>query len=579
MKKTKTWDLLKRMAQIVAVCYWCVTLLGIGGGGSEAYLLTAAAGLAGYFWFWTKARDKERRKDAVVAGICSLLLSCAVILANYNLFPLDYNGMRGTARKIVSFCGMMLGGYSVFRGILHWIYGRQSRRPAARPAQGKKDALAFWGAWGLIACVYGFFWFFALYPGIYVSDSLNQLRQIYSGNYTNHHPYYHTQLIRLFVLLGKDTNTGLALYSVFSLLLLSFSFAYVVYTAYQYTGSKLLIGLIAVWYASAPFHIFYSVTAWKDTPFTAAVVLFLTSTLRLQKGMGTHGKADRAVWILSGIGVCLLRSNGFLALAAVWILLLVLFGKENRRMAVALAAVLCGCFVLKNPVLNALGVAKADFAESISIPLQQIARIVTDGSELTQEQYELLEQVIDVEKIPETYASWISDPMKDLLRERNNQQYLTAHKWEYLRLYVQLGLKYPASFLYGWVDQTKGYWNGGYDYWRWITVQPDIESLGLSHTARSKGAVRVISWIAATWEKPLLKPFLCIGLYTWMLIFSMYAAFVRRDRKAWFTAVLPTMIIGTLLVATPVFAEFRYAYGVIASMPMVITACFYPGDT
>ena len=242
-------------------------------------------------------------------------------------------------------------------------------------------------------------------------------------------------------------------------------------------------------------------------------------------------------------------------------------------------AILCGCFVLKHPVLKAPDVAQPDTIESLSVPLQQISRTVLEGRPLTPEQRELLNQVVDVDRIQETYIGRISDPMKALVRERNNQQYLTEHRLEFLKLYVSLGIRNPDVYLHAWVEQTKGYWNGGYSYWRWYDVEIapyfwQENSFGLEHSIASQSLFQLYLSYAALFKTPLLQCLSCIGLYSWTLIFAVYATWLKRDKEAFFTSVMPIMIIGTLLVATPVHAEFRYAYSVVCVMPLILTASF-----
>lgn len=578
MKKCSITDMGMRVIQVCAILYWYY-ILSKTNAIPEAYLLVAAAGLACSVWRWNRKPEKGNQKESVLGMLCSGILSFAVILANYTLFPLDYNGILGTTVKLCSFAGMFFGGYWAFHGIFCWICWKEHNISRVKRKNEKWDWLVLLGAWGCIWGVYLFFLYGVFYPGLGSVDSANQLEQIFSGNYSNHHPFYHTQIIRLCLEANQNINKGVEIYSLLSSGWLSFSFAYVVYTAYQYTGRKAVCAGILLWYAFTPFHIMYSVTMWKDIPFAAAVTLFITMVFRYLKRIGKYKWVNFVLCGLSAAGVCLLRSNGFLAMLAAWVVLLFLTRKENFRLSVMLAAVLSVCFILKYPVLNAIGVEQPDPVESLSIPLQQISRAVADGAELTAEERELLEQVVDVDKLSETYAMWISDFTKNLVRERGNQAYYTEHKMEFLKLYVRLGLRYPLSYIYGWVEQTKGYWNGGYEYWRWVTEDIDFirdNQFGLTRKVGNGLAVWLISFGVRILKMPIIRIFLCIGVYTWMIVLCMYAAYVRRDRRAWFTAVLPAMIIGTLLVATPVFAEFRYAYGVIASMPMVATACFYP---
>jgi uncharacterized membrane protein len=51
-------------------------------------------------------------------------------------------------------------------------------------------------------------------------------------------------------------------------------------------------------------------------------------------------------------------------------------------------------------------------------------------------------------------------------------------------------------------------------------------------------------------------------------------AIIRNDKVLALIAVPSLMVIATLLVATPVFSEFRYAYSVFCTMPVIgIMAC------
>ena len=181
-------------------------------------------------------------------------------------------------------------------------------------------------------------------------------------------------------------------------------------------------------------------------------------------------------------------------------------------------------------------------------------------------------------KVPEYYTPGLSDPIKDLVRASGNQSYIVEHKGEFLKLYVQLGLKYPFSYLFGWIDQTKGYWNGGYNYWRWyldtqgnnfgIVRQPGSETV--------KHLVEEYFWFFET--SPLLQAFLSIGLHSWLALAGAYGAWVKRDRRALLVAAVPILVVLSLLAATPVYTEFRYAYSLFCAMPFLLTVCLTPRE-
>ena len=178
------------------------------------------------------------------------------------------------------------------------------------------------------------------------------------------------------------------------------------------------------------------------------------------------------------------------------------------------------------------------------------------------------------------YLGWLSDPLKDLVRQRNNQQYLVEHKLDYLKLYVSLGMQHPGSYIRAWVDQTAGFWNSGSSYWQWYNAEtaPALtmkNDFGITPVVHCNLIRELYLRVVPVFSSRLLRPISSMGLYCWCLLFAMYGGWVRKDRKALFTGVLPTMIILTLLVAAPLSGEYRYFYSVVCAMPMVLVSCFF----
>ena len=88
---------------------------------------------------------------------------------------------------------------------------------------------------------------------------------------------------------------------------------------------------------------------------------------------------------------------------------------------------------------------------------------MTDKKNLTEEERELLEHIVDLEEVPDLYLSFISDPIKNEIRSKDSA-YFEEHIGEYLNLWINVGLRHPGAYVRAWLDQTKGFWNGGYDY-------------------------------------------------------------------------------------------------------------------
>ena len=108
-------------------------------------------------------------------------------------------------------------------------------------------------------------------------------------------------------------------------------------------------------------------------------------------------------------------------------------------MLLAMICILVFSFILKHPVLDALHVQQADAIEGLSIPAQQIARVITDQGELTEEDRALLSHVVDLDQVAQTYEPYISDPIKNLVRAKNQEDYIREPTW------TPEGLEFPVT--------------------------------------------------------------------------------------------------------------------------------------
>ncbi len=566
-------------AEAVLILYWFAFLTNADSYYSP-YLMVGILGVCCGTARYVRKRDyvfSSRRKfwfTQVYAG----LLSLTVTLANYRLYISPEERTAETAVcGVLAVAAVFAGGFLIFREILfrlNWWKGFRGR-----PACEKRiDRILWLVMWTAIVAVDAFVLFEAFYPGVLTSDSINQMEQIMSHSYSNHHPYYHTQIIHLWIGIGLrlfgDINKAVALYSLFSICMLALCCVYVTETVYRITGSRKAAIALWIWYLVMPFHIMYSITMWKDVLFGVAVTCFVTAVCRTLKNIGGR-RANAAVAILTALGICLLRNNGWMVFLLSAMVFTVLFRAEHKRMIVAFVVVLCVAYVLKYPVLKARNVGMTETVEALSVPAQQIARVITDGKSLTGEERGLLEEVVDVDRIPEVYNCGIADPVKDLITEKGNQDYIAAHKGEFAKLYAALGVKYPLTYLKAWIDETRGYWNAGYSYWRWNTGVLD-NGLGIERTVNCQRVMDFMQTYLHGWEiRIILQPFISIGLHVWIILLCFYRAWMRRDGCAAYATIPFLGVIASLLAATPIYTEFRYAYAIFCGIPVIAATALF----
>lgn len=520
--------------------------------------------------------------------ICfGIIFTTMVILSNYFLFEnlLYYeeaSSYFNRLYKVFLFSQVSAGWFLIFYHILQLLYICLNNYVSKMYAKGKAErvgsvfAVAFFVKFStcvIIMCCCRF-------PGIFNSDSVYQMQQALSGMYTNHHPFYHTMLIKFFLMFGisafDDIVIGVALYSLFQICSMALIFASAVVTIYQIRVSSWWVWALWGCYTFLPIHITYSYAMWKDVLFGGAVLLFCVGLFRILYNVGTNLWLNYIILAIGGMGACLWRSNGFFAVVIATISFSLLLGKTQSRIFVFLSLILLTSYIMKHPMLEMFHIKQPDTVEMLSIPIQQMAEmIVNEGENLTDEERDLLENLVSIEEINTVYEPGYSDPMKNALRKEKRQEYLIEHMDEYSKLYFELGLKHPKQYLFGWIKQTKGYWNGGYkEFIDWRRRGSENE-WGLQVQSPVIGVNEMWEEYAWCFEViPALRILLCIGVQVWALVMLLFLALMCGNKKICVVIILPLAVVASLLVSTPVDAMYRYAYAVFCCVPFL--SCCIP---
>lgn len=562
--KERNKKLLLTAIEAILLYYWCIFLVKADSYYSPYFVLAIVAVI--HRTVCISKNIKLSKQNKILLTIFSIFLSLTVVLANYSLF----HTIVSHAYRLIAIIEVFLGGFVVFR---ECIIALSEFNVKNNEVILRNKNLFFLSLWLIIIFIDLFIFYTAQYPGIFTPDSIGQVRQILTGVYTNHHPFYHTMIIKIFIDIGlnvfNDINVGVALYSIFSIFVLATCIIYIVKTIYTITKNLNLTLIVYICYLVYPVNIKYSFYMGKDVFFGVAISVFVVTIYKILNNIGNY-KVNLLITFLSSLGVCLLRSNGLFVYVFSFIVFFILFFKKYKFINLIMVITILLSIILKYPVLSSLNVKQPDTIESLSIPAQQIARVIKDEKELTSNQKELLNKVIDIDKIPDYYVSFFSDPIKDLVREKGNQDYLKEHSKEYLNLYIQLGLKYPQKYIEAWVDQTRGYWNSGYAFWRWADGVTNND-LGVYQTVNSKFFDSVLTLYLMEWQgSPIFTFFLSIGFMVWLLIMFVYKSALYKRKDLFFIMVPPLLVIATLLIATPLYAEFRYAYAVSLTLPFII---------
>lgn len=567
--KNKNWCF-SAILQICFIVFWVYTLLGTDSYYS-VYLLCAFAGVI----CTVQNSRSSNRFDLKTSGILlcfAVWFASTTVLANYGLFI-----VRPVLERCVCAVGALLGGTTAGYHVISFIAVRVpfsiQRRKDERSA-----SRVFFLSFCLMEGIYLVYLLGAAYPGYFTPDVFNSIDQIIKGVYVNNNPFWYTMSIKAIAGLGYGifgtTNAALAFYVFCQGLFMAAVFSYVLVTLYQIGIPTKIVAAIGTVYGLLPYHIAYSATMLKDIPFSVSCLLFVVSLYRIIRDVGKKQSLNYLFFAFGAFIFCLMRTNGLASFFVTMLVVLLLLRKSRKRVLVILVVmILVLSWILTNPVLEKWNVGSTDFVEGLAVPFQQIARVITMGYELDPYEYEMLNKVFDVELIPEVFQHECVDPIKRAAFREDGRVYLRENLNAYVKLWVQMAKEHPGEYVKAWIELTKGYWNSGYQYWIYF-IGGENPAIGLvrPETLPLKGFFE--GYFKLVESMVIFQPLYSIGFHVWLL-FACLALNVKQKRMELVLAIPGIIIILGLWLGTPVFSEFRYAYPMILSMPLIIGTTLY----
>ena len=518
--------------------------------------------------YFKKTFGGEEKSRLLV--IPAILLSTMVTVANWNL----YRGLDESVNAFYFVTVLISGIYIFYRAILG-LYALYVNTVFNLPLYTKRQMMS---VFGFVFCfcfaIDIIFLFLVANPGIVTNDSLAQINNILTGEYSNHHPVFNTMVIKLFIdiafMLGMNINVGILFFCIFQSLFMSLIYAYCVETMCEMRMNKAVLTVVTIFYALVPYNFVYSVTLTKDTMFAGFALILVISLFRIRERLG--GKIISMILLfVSSVGFILFRTNGYYAyIVLLVILLLVKFNRKKETVCIALSAFAIAV-ILRGPVLDSLNVVQPDTAESLSIPLQQIGRYVKDGGTLSDSERAYFNTIMDVDRIPDEYEDWISDPMKNLVRDAGGNSVIEEDRVEFIKTWISLGMKSPELYMDAWVDMTRAYYNSSYSNGSIYYIGVIENDLGIDTIVRSEELKNIVVKCDSIMQG---KAITGMGLCLWILVILITFSLMNHDYGFIENTVFVAIVL-SLLIATPVGNSFRYEYPIFVGLPFVLVDTVY----
>ncbi|MBO4267478.1 MAG: hypothetical protein J5910_09870 [Lachnospiraceae bacterium] len=555
----------------------CLLTLLDSGSYFAPYLI---AGLAAFYCLLKNRTDGTDRKYRTPRSIIivSFIAAVFITLANHKIWlhpvmPDIRSAMFVRICKLLLVLILMSGVYVIVLNILVFIRHDPEKIMFTPSEESSKSKLFFFCIpFTAMLIIYMTIYLCCYYPGILSVDSIDQIGQFFTGQYSNHHPFYHSVVIGLFLRAGLavfgNINSAVAGFIIVQIIFMVTVFSFVIYNMAVLGLPRWVLVATSIWYCVMPFHFMYSFTLWKDVPFGAFVACLITFFIRIMTRKGNM-RLNYIGFSVCGPFICLFRSNGMFAYVFVF-LALILLARKQKKLLIITGMTILVCLILKYGVLKLFSVTPPDTVESLSIPLQQVARVIAEDGFIEDGDRALISQIIDIDSAKESYDPTISDPIKNLIRDFGNQDHLSQNMSAYAGVYLRTLSHNPMTYVIAWVDSTCGYWNSGYDYWVWYW---DVQEnpYGITRTIRSEGVLHAMDeYLWLYYNNTVLQLLTSIGLAVWILLILLAVSLFTGNRTATLSTIPILAIILSLLISSPVFSEFRYMYALFCSLPMIM---------
>ena len=419
--------------------------------------------------------------------------------------------------------------------------------------------------------------FLRYYPGIATPDSSSQIYQTVGiDKVTDHHPFAHTAIISVFINIGtklfNSVETGIALYSIFSMCFLATCFSLVLNYLKQIKVPSIVRLVILLWYMFYPINAIYSITMWKDIIFAGIVPLLIIQYIRLifDTENFLKNKLNIFLCILISVFTIIIRHNGLYMILLSCPFVIIVLRKYWKKVVPLFLAIFIINSVYNFTIYNILKIPKVSIVEMLSIPLQQIARVEKyHRDELNEETMEKINKLFVKENIGDYYNPTLSDDVKWSVDE----EYLSNDKKEFISLWLQLLRPYFKDYVESFISNSYGYYYPEAKNWVYSEATMGEKLEIEQHPIIKSDKISEYIGKTSSRDNPVVSMLFSVGFIFWVIIVCLGYKIYKKEYK-YILVYLPIGILWLTLIASPVFCEFRYAYPLFTTLPLLISLNF-----
>lgn len=527
----------------------------------------------------SKISDKRLLICATILGI--FFANCLIIGNSINCY-FDLSGILASKTTIIKTISKLISYTIILSCTIIIIFDFFNKKIECADTNNEKNRIlklfstnrkVFFICWMLIFIAW-IPYFLKYYPGIVTPDSVDQIKQALGISTLNaHHPILHTIIIKCAMTIGsfiKNQNAGIAIYSIIQMLSMSAIFAFSIY----YMSKKQIpvwIRIISLFFfALYPVNSMYSITMWKNILSAGCILLFLIciTEISINTEKFFKSKLKIIIMIIISLLIIYLLNNGIYIIILTLPFLFFKAKNNTKKMFFICFTIIIITSMINVLIFSSLNIKKGSIREALSIPLQQFARTIKyRENDLTNEEKNIIHKFLPSNNLSELYNPTLSDPVK----KEFNDEYFKENKLEFVVIWAKLFLKFPLEYVEAFLCNCYGYWYPNAQ--NWVVSRTITEDSQLDIHQESKISSDIIKRIDSLIDRrdiPVLGMTYSLGLMFWLVLMALMYCIYKKSYNL-ILIYIPICILWCTVIASPVFCEFRYLYGMVVSMPLLLS--------
>lgn len=421
----------------------------------------------------------------------------------------------------------------------------------------------------------------ASYPGFFVYDAQDEVNEVLTRSFSNHHPLLHVLLLGgIVAAVHKVTGSydlGIACYMILQMCIASFCFAYMMDFLKRHRVRRAFRIAALAFLAFFPVIPMYVLCSTKDTLFSIALLMMVLHLYELLDDTAAFlGSWKRqAGLVLSSFFMMSLRHNGKYAYLVLLVFLVFWAFRKKckgifRKAAVMFLLPVLLCAGATALMTNLLHASPGGKQEMLTVPIMQLTRVYeTDAGAFTGEERALLYQYLPKEAM-DRYSAKLSDPVKVMF---DNDRYI-ENPSGFWKLWFDAGISHIGTYINAWLYTSYGFWypdtvidayNGiqrhtfAYGESSYFGYETEPPGMRRSMIAALDELYRRLSLEITQQKIPVVSMLFSPGFWFWVYAFG-FVCFIRRRQYnralafaitllLWLTVLLgPTCMVRYVLV-------------------------------